>query len=153
MRLEDETKTKQFKSEHHKLTINIIYTYNWLMTRSHKMFEKYGLTVQQYNILRIMRGQYPASCTIQLLKDRMLDKQPDVSRLLDRLHQKDLIERKVSDKDRRRLDLRISQLGMDLLEQMAPEVKSIESTLDSLTEEEMQQANALLDRLRDSTPV
>ena len=152
MRLEDETKTREFKSEQHKLTVNIIYTYNWLTTRNNKFFDEYGLTVQQYNILRIMRGQYPGSCTIQLLKERMLDKQPDVSRLLDRLYQKQLIERKVSDSDRRRLDIRISLKGMELLQQMDPAVKANEGTLDSLTEEEFKQANMLLDRLRDSTP-
>lgn len=153
MRLEDETKTRQFKSEQNRLTVNIIYTYNWLMARNNKMFEKFGLTLQQFNILRIMRGQYPASCTIQLLKERMMDKQPDVSRLLDRLHQKELIERKVSDNDRRRLDIRISQRGLDLLQQLDPEIKAMESTLDSLTEGELKLINNLLDRLRDSTPM
>ena len=151
MRLEDEIRTRQFRSEQNKLTTNIIYTYNWLMTRNSKMFEKFGLTMQQYNILRIMRGQHPSTCTIQLLKDRMLDKQPDISRLLDRLHQKQLIERKPSSADRRRLDVLISQAGLDLLAEMDPEVMTLESGLDALTEEEFKEANRLLDRLRDST--
>ena len=150
MKLEDEIKTKAFRSERHKLTVNLIYTYSWLVNRNGKVFKRFGLTLQQYNILRILRGQFPNMCNIQLLKERMLDKQPDVSRLIDRLHQKGLIERTTSATDRRKLDLLISASGLALLAEIDPVVEAMEEGFESLTSEEIQTVNELLDRLRDS---
>ncbi len=150
MRLEDEIKTKPFKNERQKLTVNILYTYSWLLNRNNKLFQKFGLTMQQFNILRILRGQYPKTCNLQLLKDRMLDKQSDCSRLVERLHRKGLIERKVSETDRRKLDLKISDGGLALLQKMNPEVADQDEKLDTLTDKEVETMNTLLDRLRDS---
>jgi DNA-binding MarR family transcriptional regulator len=153
MRLEDEIKTKQFRSEGNKLSVNIIYTFGWMMNRNNKLFHRFGLTMQQYNILRILRGQFPQPCNIQLLKDRMLDKQSDVSRLIDRLHQKTLIDRKTSASDRRKLDIVISQKGLDLLLEMDPLAAAMDDSFDALSEAELIEANRLLDLIRDSKPL
>jgi MarR family transcriptional regulator, multiple gene regulator MgrA len=150
MRLEDEIKTKQFRSEGNRLTVNLIYTYGWLMNRNNRLFHQYGLTMQQYNILRILRGQFPQPCNIQLLKERMLDKQPDVSRLIDRLHQKELVTRKTSDADRRKLDVIISQVGLDLLKEMDPLVAEMDDSFSALSQEDIHECNRLLDKMRDS---
>lgn len=150
MRLEQEIKTKQFRSERHKLTVNIIYSYGWLMDRNNKMFHQHGLTLQQYNILRILRGQHPHPCNLQLLKERMLDKQPDVSRLVERLVQKGFIDRKTSIDDRRKLHIVISQVGLELLTRMDAQVIAADDSLNALSTEEVIQLNELLDRLRDS---
>ena len=150
MRLEDEIKTKQFRNERHKLTVNLIYSHSWLMERNNRLFHSQGLTMQQYNILRILRGQHPKACNLQLLKERMLDKQPDVSRLIDRLVQKSLIERATSTTDRRKLDIVISQSGLDLLARMEPQVAVADNELDALSDREVAELNNLLDRLRDS---
>jgi MarR family multiple gene transcriptional regulator MgrA len=150
MRLEDEIKTKAFRSERHKLAVNIIYTHNWLGSRSASLFQRYGVTGQQYNILRILRGQQPHATNLQLLKERMLDKQPDVSRLVDRLVAKDLVDRQTSTTDRRKLEIRISAAGLDLLARIEPELVAMEEQFTSLDDQEVAQLNALLDRMRDS---
>lgn len=149
MRLEDEIKTKPFRSERQKLHINLVYTSNWLQSRAAKTFSQHGLTPQQYNILRILRGQFPKPCNIQLLKDRMLDKQPDVSRLIDRLVQKELATRKVCVEDRRKMDVLITDTGLRLLEAMEGDVKAFDDWSNHLSEEEVLTLNTLLDKLRD----
>lgn len=148
MRLEEEIKQKKFKSEHHKVMINLIYTTNWLMSRHSPLMKQYGLTVQQYNILRILRGQYPKPCTVNLLKERMLDKMSDASRLVDRLLEKDLLVRHTCENDRRRVDITITQNGLDLLEKIDREEDSFYSSMQNISTEEATLINDLLDRLR-----
>lgn len=94
MRLEDEIKQKSFRNEFHKLAVNIIYTHSWLMSKIIYMLSQYDITPQQYNILRILRGQFPSPASVSLLKSRMLDKMSDASRLVDRLVEKGLVEKK-----------------------------------------------------------
>ncbi|WP_245598568.1 MarR family transcriptional regulator [Sporocytophaga myxococcoides] len=101
MRLEDEIKQKEFRNEFQKTAVNIIFTFNWLDARTRNFMKDYDLTPQQFNILRILRGQYPNPSTINLLKERMLDKMSDASRLVERLRIKELLERSPSSEDRR----------------------------------------------------
>ena len=149
MRLEDEIHVKQFRNPRQKLHINLMYTYNWMVARMQKVFRAYGVTIQQYNILRILRGQYPNPSTIQLLKSRMLDKQPDASRLIDRLTAKGLVTRKVSKEDRRKMDVVISDEGLTLLERMEADVMTFETYFDEITTDEVVMMNDCLDRIRD----
>lgn len=149
MRLEDEIKVKQFRNTRHKLTVNLIYTYNWMLARQQRVFRAHGLTAQQYNVLRILRGQHPEPCTIQLLKNRMLDKQPDVSRLIDRLTKKGLVRREVCKEDRRKMDVVIAEKGLELLSKMDVEVNAFEDIFGELTDAEVDAVNDSLDRMRD----
>ncbi len=148
MRLEEEIKQKKFKSEHHKVMINLIYTTNWLMSKHSPLMKQYGLTVQQYNILRILRGQYPKPCTVNLLKERMLDKMSDASRLVDRLLEKGLLERNTCENDRRRVDITITQKGLDLLVNIDRDEDSFYNHMQNISFEEAKLLNDLLDRLR-----
>ena len=148
MKLEDEIKQHHFRNETHKLTVNLFYTYGWLMRIHSKHFEKYDITLQQFNILRILRGQYPESVTINLLKERMLDKMSDVSRLVERLRVKNLVERKVSGDDRRCARVVISKKGLKLLEEMDKLDEKVDKTFSELNEEEKKKLNDLLDKLR-----
>ena len=148
MKLEEEIQQKKFASPRAKLSVNLIYTYHWLMSKHHEPFKDHGITMQQFNILRILRGQFPNPCTIQLLKDRMLDKQSDVSRLVDRLVLKALVERRVCEKDRRKMDVLISQAGMQLLETLDPIVRRLDDHASALSETEVESLNELLDKLR-----
>lgn len=150
MRLEEEIKQKKFKSEHHKLMVNLIYTTNWLMSIHGPLMKQYGLTVQQYNILRILRGQYPNPCTVNLLKERMLDKMSDASRLVDRLLEKGLLERRTCDNDRRRVDITITSAGLDLLKKVDEDENKLYARMNMLSEEEASLVNDLLDKLRGS---
>lgn len=148
MRLEDEIKTKGFRSEYHKLSINLMYTYHWMTNGLASQFQDFGVTAQQYNILRILRGQHPNPCTIQLLKSRMLDRQSDASRLVDRLTSKGLVERHVCPVDRRKMDVKINDEGLELLKRMDPVVSSSDNLFDQISEEEAKMMNDLLDRIR-----
>jgi DNA-binding MarR family transcriptional regulator len=148
MKLEDEIKQKSFQSEYHKGVVNIIYTFNWLDQKQRDLLKPYDITSQQYNILRILRGQHPNPATINLLKDRMLDKMCDASRLVDRLLKKGLLERKPCENDRRAVDIVITKSGLDLLEMLDQRQKDSEKFMESLSESEVKQLNELLDKLR-----
>jgi DNA-binding MarR family transcriptional regulator len=148
MRLEDEIKQKEFKNEYQKSLVNIIYTFNWLDTKFKDFFKTYDLTSQQFNILRILRGQHPKPCTINLLKDRMLDKMCDASRIVERLRVKNLLERTQCPNDRRSVDIIISDKGLKLLELIDNNIEPLHNTLNSLSPEEIKKLNDLLDKAR-----
>ncbi|HSH66062.1 MAG TPA: MarR family transcriptional regulator, partial [Bacteroidia bacterium] len=115
MILEKEIFQDNFKSNKHKAILNIFYTYNWLYEKHVRELKPYDLTVQQFNILRILRGQYPKPASIKLLKQRMLDKMSDVSRLVEKLRIKGLVERTTCSNDRRNVDVKITEKGLELL--------------------------------------
>ena len=94
MKLEDEIHQKKFSSEFQKLTINLIYTNNWIASKHAEYFKNSDITVQQYNVLRILRGQFPNTSSVKLIKERMLDKMSDASRIIDKLKIKKLVVRK-----------------------------------------------------------
>lgn len=149
MNLEEELKVKQFRTSRQKLHLNLIFTYNWMINQMHAVFKEHGITMQQFNILRILRGQNGKPCTIQLLKNRMMDKQPDASRLVDRLAAKGLVNREISKEDRRKMDVYISDKGLKLLEQMDPHALEFENFFDAVSDEEVDRVNEILDRIRD----
>ena len=148
MSLEEELKVSKFQSSRHKLTVNILYTNNWLEGHMQVVFRAHGVTNQQYNILRILRGMHPEPCTVQELKKRMLDKQPDASRLVDRLQAKKLVLRKSNAEDRRKMDVLITDEGLELLERMDPEVQGFDNLFAGLTDKDVDQLNKLLDKAR-----
>lgn len=147
MQLDKEIKSK-FENEYQKVVVNVIYTYGWVTSILKKRLEKYAITLQQFNILRILRGQYPNPATINLLKERMLDKMSDTSRIVDRLVQKGLVTRAVSRRDRRAVDIIISEQGLELLKHLDPDITPDALLMENLTENEARQLNELLDKLR-----
>ncbi|WP_183567351.1 MarR family winged helix-turn-helix transcriptional regulator [Mucilaginibacter sp. SP1R1] len=148
MRIDDEIQSTNFEDNYHKVAINIAYTDGWLSNFFKCHFDKYNLTQQQFNILRILRGQYPKPATINLLKERMIDKMSDASRIVDRLIQKELVSRCTNNKDRRAVDIRISELGLQTLAKMDAEFKTKEFLKNNITEEEASVLSDLLDKLR-----
>ena len=148
MELEKEIFNKTFDCNYNKAVVNVIYTYGWLTNHLKALLDKHNLTHQQYNVLRILRGQQPNPATINLIKERMLDKMSDASRIVDRLVQKKLVTRSTNKKDRRAVDISITQKGLDVLS----EIRLDETTRDwlspNLNEEEAAQLNLLLDKLR-----
>jgi DNA-binding MarR family transcriptional regulator len=148
MRIDEEIQSSKFDDNYHKLVINIAYTDGWLSNLFRCKFEKYNLTQQQFNILRILRGQYPKPATVNLLKERMIDKMSDASRIVDRLVQKGLVSRCTNTKDRRAVDIRISDTGMEVLSRMDDEFKAKDYLEKNLTEEEAGQLSEFLDKLR-----
>ncbi|MEJ5306513.1 MAG: MarR family transcriptional regulator [Ignavibacteria bacterium] len=148
MRLEDEIKQSSFRNEYHKLAVNIIYTHSWLMNKIYELLDEYDLTPQQFNLLRILRGQYPQPASISLLKERMLDKMSDASRLVERLISKGLAERNICPEDRRKAEVKITKKGLKLLEKIDAANDEMDNYLKNLSAQEAKQLNYLLDKLR-----
>ena len=148
LKLEDEIHQKKFKNEYQKLAINLIYTTNWLNSFYNEFFKNSDITLQQYNVLRILRGQYPTPCNIKLIKDRMLDRMSDASRIVDKLNTKELLIRKECPNDRRHVDVIITQKGLDLLQSLDTIDEDFKGVFETLSQEETQMINDLLDKLR-----
>ncbi|UCF64381.1 MAG: MarR family transcriptional regulator [bacterium] len=148
MQIEKEIKQKSFKNEYHKLTVNLMFTGSWLNVKNHDFLKPYGITIQQYNILRILRGQHPNPTTVSLLIDRMLDKMSNVSRLVEKLRIKGLVNRRECEKDRRAVDVLITDNGLALLKEIEKHEQGWEESFHTLTPQEAQQLNKLLDKLR-----
>ena len=148
MGIAEDIKQKAFKNEYAKAIVNLIYTTSWVNQQHLAFFKPHGLTTPQFNILRILRGQHPQACTVNLLIDRMLDKSSNASRIVDKLEEKGLVVRKQCENDRRAVDVLISQQGLDLLEKLDHEMESWQSNIRKLSEEESEQLNLLLDKLR-----
>ncbi len=148
MKLEEEIVQKEFRNEYHKATVNIIFTYNWLLNYQVQYLKPYDITLQQYNILRILRGQYPQPATIKLIKERMLDKMSDASRIVEKLRLKGLAERNICVSDRRNVDVLITEKGLELLTALDPYVDEVNKRLSNLSENEIKKLNDLLDKMR-----
>lgn len=147
MKLEDEISQPKFKSEYQKAALNIIYTCNWFTSQHSANLKPHGITQQQYNILRILRGQHPKPASVKLLKELMMDKMSDASRLVEKLRLKGFVERKINIDDRRNVDVAITQKGLDLLTSLDYLDDNFKEII-ALDNSEVQQLNELLDKLR-----
>lgn len=149
MRIEDEIQQKKFKSEYQKAHINILFTAAWLNQQNQQILKPLGISSQQFNILRILRGMHPQPASIKLLTERMIDKMSNASRLVDKLLSKDLVQRNESGADRRRVDVLITDKGLQLLEKASIAVEdSLHQEMAMLSEQEAARLNELLDQLR-----
>ncbi|WP_462249161.1 MarR family winged helix-turn-helix transcriptional regulator [Ekhidna sp.] len=148
MGIAEEIKQEKFKSQFSKAVVNILYTNAWINQENAQLFKNYGLTTPQFNILRILRGQHPKPATVNLLIDRMLDKSSNASRIVDKLEEKELVERKQCSNDRRAVDVLISKKGLQLLKKMDNDMETWESSTCKITEEEAETLNFLLDKMR-----
>ena len=148
MKIEEEIQSTKFEDNFQKAVINLTYTYGWLNNSLRCHFEKHNLTSQQFNVLRILRGQYPNPATVNLIKERMLDKMSDASRIVDRLVQKGLVSRCTNRKDRRAVDIRISDSGLEILGKLDIEFKTSDFLKNNLSEQEAGVLSDLLDKLR-----
>lgn len=146
-KIEDAIQQSKFRNSHQKAVINLIYTANWLQSKHHTFFKQFGITSHQYNILRILKGQYPKNISATEIKSRLLDQNSDVSRLLERLMQKQLITKIASENDKRASDVFISEHGLELLLQIEKQQKEIDFAI-NLSPEEASQLSDLLDKCR-----
>lgn len=135
----------KFKDNKTKALLNILYTANWISAKQNTFFAGFGISPQQYNILRILRGA-GEPLTMQTVKNRMIERAPNATRLTDKLCAKDLIERIPCENDRRVVHIAITQKGMQLLDEISDDFN--EDWLQNLTEEEAAQLSDLLDKLR-----
>jgi DNA-binding MarR family transcriptional regulator len=149
MRIEKAIKQRTpFRNEWHKAIVNLIYTHNWLVDSHQGFLKQFGITHQQYNVLRILRGQYPNPTTTSDIRDRMLDKMSDMSRMIERLKKKELVEHRICPDDKRRVDVLINEAGLALLRKIEALEEPGQQMLRNLSEAEAAQLNFLLDKLR-----
>ncbi|HEY9049438.1 MAG TPA: MarR family transcriptional regulator [Ohtaekwangia sp.] len=153
MSLEQDIYQEDFRNEFQKALLNMVFTNYHVVDKMNVVFKKHDITRQQYNVLRILKGQLPGHASINLIKDRMLDKMSDASRIVERLRIKGLVTRDFCEKDKRSVEVRITQTGLTILDRMQPEVEGFEHILHNLTEEETHQLNYLLDKIRGSDKV
>jgi DNA-binding MarR family transcriptional regulator len=149
MTLEKEIQQKHsFRNERHKLMVNIIYSSNWINEKLKNFLESQDITSQQYNILRILRGSKIPLSTLQI-RERMLDRMSDTSRIVDRLVIKGLIDKKTSATDKRLVDITINEKGLEVLSNLDAKNNLLDDFVSHLSEEEAALVNSLLDKMRD----
>lgn len=147
MSIEDAIQQREFRSEHHKALLNILYTHNHLIGKINDLLKGYGVTRQQFNVLRIIRGQQPNPAGINLIKERMIDKMSDASRIVERLRLKGLVSRTASETDKRAAQIWLTSKGEELLQEMDSPVTDFGNELLVLSEDEAKVLNSLLDKI------
>ncbi|TDE18197.1 MarR family winged helix-turn-helix transcriptional regulator [Dyadobacter psychrotolerans] len=151
MSIETDIKQKKFRSPYQRLSINLTYTSNWLGYKQLELFKEHDITSQQYNVLRILRGQQSNAIKVTEIAERMLDKNSNTSRLIDKLLVKGWAERTSCPSDRRAVDVVITPAGLDLLSKMDPALEEWENGLSSvITPEEADLMSSLLDKMREA---
>lgn len=149
MMLEEEIKQERpFRNDYHKASVNLVFTGKWMIQFHAEVFSKYNLTIQQYNILRILKGKHPEAATVKLIRDRMLDRMSDASRIVELLRKKRLVDRNICKDDRRRMDVVITNKGINLLAAIEKESEYMDKRLSALDEGEIILLNQLLDKIR-----
>ncbi|MBK7407848.1 MAG: MarR family transcriptional regulator [Saprospirales bacterium] len=149
MRIEEEINQKVFRNTFIKAQINLMFTASWMDQHVNKALKKLRISWQQFNILRILKGMHPEPATVKLLTERMIDKMSNASRLVEKLKQKELVYRIECPEDRRKVNVGITEKGLQLVDNASKLVESrILDCFNALTEEEAVQLNDLLDKLR-----
>jgi len=148
MGIQEEIKQKDFRSPYQKAFINIIYTNNWLQEQVRSLLQSEELTNQQFNVLRILRGSHPDPLSTLQIRERMLDKMSDTSRIVDRLMKKDFVTKMTCPSDKRLVDVSITSLGLEKLAKIDEKEILIDQSLNNLSPAEAETLSALLDKIR-----
>ena len=147
MGIEQDIQQASFRNEFQKMGINLLFTANWLNEQIGKMLAEEGVTQQQYNILRILRGSATPLSTLKI-RERMLDKMSDTSRIVDRLIAKELVLKNICEKDKRLVDITLSPKGLQLIDQLDQFNDRIDALLKGINESEAATMNQILDKIR-----
>lgn len=148
MSIDKDIHQNKFRNEYQRASVNLVYTYSWLMERVKEFLLPADITMQQFNILRILRGSHPAPLSTLQIRERMLDKMSDTSRIVDRLIAKGLVKKKVSGKDRRLVDVIITVKGRRLLNKLDQRQDELDGILKNLSEDEAGRLSKILDKMR-----
>ena len=148
MRLEDAIKTTRFNDEKHKAALNLMYTSYWFKNQISKEMKANGLTFEQFNILRILRGSHPENMCIRDIADRMIEKSSNVPRIIDRLIVKKLVKRSTSRVDKRETLITLTEKGMAVLEETSKLTNHLTTDVIGLNEEDAIMLNKLLEKMR-----
>ncbi|MEY5034684.1 MAG: hypothetical protein RL447_1062 [Bacteroidota bacterium] len=148
MSLEQDIQQSKFRNEHQKAVVNLLFTVGWLKEQTRAIFDPEEITPQQFNILRILRGSHPKPLSTQAIRDRMLEKMSDTSRIVDRLIVKGLVKKVTCESDRRLVDVQITDKGRKLLERIDLKENEMDEIVKGLNEAEAKELNQLLDKIR-----
>ncbi len=148
MKLQDALKTDRFRNEQHKATLNVIYTAYWLRSHLSMIFKEHGITEEQFNVMRILRGKHPQAMCVKDIASRMLEKNSNVPRITDRLVAKKLVKRATSKEDKRETLVSLTEKGIEHLELSSKAVELRSNELIGLNEKESAQLHELLEQLR-----
>lgn len=148
MGINKDIRQEKFRNERHKAMVNILFTYGWVVERLKNLVSAEDITHQQFNILRILRGSHPTPLSTLQIRERMIDKMSDTSRLVDRLLSKGLAKKVICKKDRRLVDVNITDKGLRLLQKLDESQDEMDSILSNLTEKEAATVSKLLDKIR-----
>jgi DNA-binding MarR family transcriptional regulator len=147
MGIEQDIQQPNFRNEFQKMGINLLFTANWLNEQIGRILSEEGVTQQQYNILRILRGSATPLSTLKI-RERMLDKMSDTSRIVDRLISKELVVKNTCEKDKRLVDITLTPKGLSLVDQLDQYNERIDALLKGINESEAQLMNQILDKIR-----
>lgn len=142
--------SRRFRNEHHKALVNLLFTYNWAKEQLQQIFEKENLTLQQYNILRIVNGSETPLSTSEI-RERMLDKMSDTSRVVDRMIEKKLLTKKINKNDKRFVSVFITTSGKRVMNRMNDCNREIDGIVNKLSVKEARILNTLMDKIRSSS--
>lgn len=151
MGLEKDIQQSSFSGQNQKAVINLIYTYHWVTERIKNILLEEDITLQQYNILRILRGSDPRPLSTLMIRERMLDKMSDTSRIVDRLLLKKLVSKRLCNTDKRLVDVSITKEGKAMLQRIDERDNEMNKVMEMLNEDELITLNKLLDKLRGSS--
>lgn len=148
VKLEEAIKSSKFKDEVHKAGLNILYTAWWLKTLMSRELKEYGLTHEQYNVLRILKGKHPDQACVRDIACRMIEKNSNVPRIIDRLEVKKLVKRNTSAEDKRETVITLTPAGINMLEITTAKINKIMEEYVDIDEECAAQLNSLLEKVR-----
>lgn len=151
MGIEQDIQQTRFRNAHQKAAVNLLYTGGWLRDQMKVIFDREDVTAQQFNILRILRGSFPNPLSTLQIRERMLEKMSDTSRLVDRLLAKGLVKKIVCKTDRRLVDILITEKGKKLLQRLDQHEADMDAILSGLSDKEATQLSDLLDKLRNAS--
>jgi DNA-binding MarR family transcriptional regulator len=149
VKLETVIQSTKFKNEVHKAGLNILYTAWWLKTLGCKELKEFGLTHEQYNVLRILKGKHPEQMCVKDIAGRMIEKNSNVPRIIDRLEAKKLVKRSQGAEDARQTVMSLTQAGISILESSTKKMDEIFDVAITLNESDAIKLNELLEKLRD----
>ncbi|MBE2288930.1 MAG: MarR family transcriptional regulator [Chitinophagaceae bacterium] len=148
MRLEDAIKSNKFRDEKHKASLNVLYTAYWLKSNFTQVFKACGLTMEQHNVLRILKGMHPEPMCVKEIGARILEKNSNVPRIIDRLVAKKLVKRAQSKQDKRETMISLTEKGIEVIDHARKEIDTYANSLINMNEDDARSLNELLEKMR-----
>jgi len=148
MSLEQDLKQERFTNEYEKMVVNILFTSSWLANLNSSRLKPFSVTPEQYNVLRILRGSHPKPMMLADITCRMIDRNSNATRLVEKLRQKGFVRREICENNRRQVDISITESGLDVLKKIDESREGWLENLKTVSKTEAEELNSKLDKLR-----